>query len=70
MICQHTGWTWDYVDENMTMERLNALTGYWEDHPPLQAMIASYFGIESKPKETKTDFINAIAHLPVTRKIE
>jgi hypothetical protein len=62
MVCQHTGWTWDYVEETLTMERLKALKDYWERCPPVQAMIAAYFGIKGEqPKQSKTDFIQAMA---------
>jgi hypothetical protein len=69
MVCQHTGWTWDYVDETLTVARLKALQDYWADNPPVQAMIAAYFGIKPEKKQSKTDFIQSIMHMPITRKI-
>lgn len=69
MVCQHTGWTWDYVEDTLTMDRLKALQAYWADCPPIQAMIAAYFGIKPKERKNKTDFMNAIANMPITRKI-
>jgi len=32
----------------MTIPRLNAMTKYWTDNPPVQVMIAAYFGIGKK----------------------
>ncbi len=29
-----TGWTWDYVEDNMTMARLKALEKTWLQNPP------------------------------------
>jgi hypothetical protein len=45
------GWTWEYVDECMTLPRLDSLSNYWSDHPPVHKMIAAYLGI--KPKSSK-----------------
>jgi hypothetical protein len=43
------------------MDRFKALQSYWADCPPIQAMMAAYFGIKGKqPKQTKTDFIQAM----------
>lgn len=49
-VCASTGWTWDYVAEHVDLPRLEALTRYWEGHPPTHVMVAAYFGI--KPTET------------------
>ncbi len=29
-----TGWTWEYIDETMTIPRLNGMRKYWESYPP------------------------------------
>jgi hypothetical protein len=44
-----TGWTWDYVENHITIPRLKALHKEWQRHPPLALMVAGYLGI--KPKE-------------------
>lgn len=41
-----TGWTWDYIGEHMTLDRLGALTKYWNSHPPMHLMVAAYLGIK------------------------
>jgi len=56
-----TGWTWEYVWENMTLRRLEVMNRLWKDCPPpnislakVSAMIAAFLGIESvrsAPKE-------------------
>lgn len=38
------GWTWEYVDEAMTIQRWNAMNTYWRDHPPLHIMVAGLVG--------------------------
>ena len=40
-----TGWTWDYVEEQVDVPRLAAMSAYWEDYPPLHVMVAAYLGI-------------------------
>jgi hypothetical protein len=39
------GWTWEYVDQHMTLPRLSILNRYWKKHPPVHCMLAMYFGI-------------------------
>ena len=34
----------------MTLPRLDALMGYYEDHPPVHLMVAAYMGVKRKPK--------------------
>ena len=45
-----TGWTFDYIEESMTLPRLAELSAYWSDFPPLHLMVRAYLGIESKAK--------------------
>lgn len=42
-----TGWTWDYVDEQMTFPRLEALNKYWRQHPPVHILVAGYIGYKA-----------------------
>jgi hypothetical protein len=49
-----TGWTWDYIDQQMTLPRLLALTRVWETCPPVPLsliMISAALGIKP-PKPT------------------
>jgi hypothetical protein len=52
-VCASTGWTWDYVAENVDLPRLEALNRYWKGHPPVHVMVAAYFGI--KPEAEASD---------------
>ena len=45
-----TGWTWDYIAENVDLPRLESLNRYWDQFPPLHVMVASYLGLKPKPK--------------------
>jgi hypothetical protein len=33
-ICQATGWSWDYVEDQLTVRRLRALARHWRVAPP------------------------------------
>jgi hypothetical protein len=35
-----TGWTWEYIDENMTLARLAALNEHWDRFPPTHKALA------------------------------
>ncbi len=50
-----TGWTWEYIDEQMTLPRLYGLSDYWRDHPPLHILIGAFLGVKpaGKPKTTE-----------------
>jgi len=39
-------WTFEYIDEQMTLPRLAALSAYWQHSPPVHISIASYLGIK------------------------
>lgn len=45
-----TGWTWEYIDDQMTLPRLYGLYEYWRDHPPLHALVAAFLGVKPSPK--------------------
>lgn len=61
-----TGWTWEYIDENMTLPRLAGLSAYWESHPPTHIIAAAYAGIEPKEKggNANADGVPDFALLP------
>lgn len=52
-VCFCTGWTWDYVAENVDIPRLTCLKDYWSQFPPLPIAVAHYIGA-AKPKERKS----------------
>lgn len=44
------GWTWEYIDEWMTLPRLYAIFKYWgESRPPVHWMVAGFLGVKRKP---------------------
>lgn len=55
------GWTWDYIDNNMTMSRLEAYKKYWQKNPPTHQLVASYLGYEYQDKQAGSQFLAAIA---------
>lgn len=36
-----TGWTWEYIDERMTLRRLALFTLHWADSPPEHLTVAA-----------------------------
>ena len=53
MLCMGFGWTWEYVDEFMTLPRLNGILKYWGKQPPLFLMVGWYLGIGDKDRGVK-----------------
>ena len=45
-VCASTGWTWDYVADNLDLPRIKHLNEYWREHPPVHILVASYMGIK------------------------
>jgi len=45
-----TGWTWEYIGQQMTLPRLYEMQCYWEQHPPVGDLVAAYLGYEVKAK--------------------
>lgn len=50
-----TGWTWDYIDDNMTIPRYLALAKYWKEWPPIHKLVAAYLGYKGKKEEASLD---------------
>jgi len=57
-----TGWTWEYIDETMTLPRFYSLLDFWEVTPPLarsinevRMMLRLYFGIKDKTPHKKKE---------------
>lgn len=51
-LCTCFGWTYDYIDDHMTLSRLSEITPYLRKNPPVHQLVASYMGYEDK---TETD---------------
>lgn len=47
-----TGWSWEYIDEYMTLPRLHAMTEYWTQHPPVHILLGALLGIKSSTRDT------------------
>lgn len=41
-----TGWSWEYIDEYMTLPRLSGMMEYWNEHPPLHILLAAFMGVK------------------------
>ena len=50
-----TGWTLEYVGENLDLPRLKSLNKYWRKYPPLQVLLAAYVGYKEPEKLTSDD---------------
>ena len=62
LMCLETGWSWEYVDEEMTLPRLDGFVKLWKQTPPIRTMLAalgSALGMEpnagSTPKRNRPD---------------
>lgn len=55
------GWTYDYIDNHMTLSRLNEYRAYWSKHPPTHQLVAAYLGYEYQDKQSGSSFLAAIA---------
>jgi hypothetical protein len=42
-LIQATGWLWEYIDENMTLPRLEEMTKYWDTFPPIHISVARIY---------------------------
>lgn len=56
-VCACTGWTWDYVLDNIDLPRLDALRKQWKEIPPICVMLAGYFGILKKDDSVGDDVV-------------
>jgi hypothetical protein len=41
-----TGWTWEYIDERLTLPRLKALNRYWAHSPPPHILLRHALGFK------------------------
>jgi hypothetical protein len=52
------GWSWEYVDDQMTLPRLEIIWRQWKRFPPLHMMVGAYLGYgkkEAKPQNIPLD---------------
>jgi hypothetical protein len=43
-IATTTGWTLDYIMDEVTLPRLRSLLRYWSEHPPVHELVAAFVG--------------------------
>lgn len=48
------GWTWEYIDQNMTLPRLQSMNRYWKKFPPMHVLVAGYLGVGAFKEEAET----------------
>lgn len=54
------GWTWDYIDKEMTLPRLYEINRYFENHPPVHILLAAFMGVKQKPTMKKEEDLDAM----------
>ena len=57
LFCVETGWTWEYVDEEMTLPRCDGFVALWKQTPPLRTtlrIIAGALGMKDSESKSAT----------------
>lgn len=49
------GWTWEYIDDCLTLPRLSALERHWRTAPPVHESVAAFLGITNRAAVSGTD---------------
>jgi hypothetical protein len=60
-----TGWSWEYIDESITLPRLYAMNAYWAKNPPVHLLLRQFFGYRPPPDSKAPDGMNAERDLAV-----
>jgi len=55
------GWTWEYIDDCLTLPRLYAINESWASCPPLHRMIAAFLGYGKAGRARQPDENEALA---------
>ena len=37
------GWTWEYVDDYMTIPRFESISNFWKESPPVHELLGAFF---------------------------
>lgn len=61
-----TGWTWEYLDEFLTLPRLDALTKHWERYPPVHITAALFTGVAAAATGAAPESAASRSAAPVT----
>lgn len=57
------GWSWEYIDEEMTLPRMAAISKHWEQVPPVSitlAGIAAALGVKKPEKANVQQDMSAL----------
>jgi hypothetical protein len=57
------GWTFEYIDEFVTLPQLKEMSHFWEKNPPIHRMVATYLGY-GKNKAIANDTVAAEVSVP------
>lgn len=55
------GWTYDEIDNGMTLSKLQEYRPYMDKNPPVHQLVASYMGYEHKEAVSGADFLKRMA---------
>lgn len=63
------GWTWEYIDREMTIPRWRAIQAYQKAHPPLHIVAATFCGVNkpsgsAEPAESEESLFDIIPRGP------
>ncbi len=59
-VCHMTGWTWDYVEDTLTVPRLKSLYVEWKKHPPIPILLAAFMGIKPVEKGEPSELVERL----------
>ena len=49
------GWTFEHIDEFVTLPQLKEMSEFWKRNPPVHRMVATYLGIgKARPSDNES----------------
>lgn len=58
-----TGWTWEYIDHNVTLPILEGFAEYWGEAPPVGELVAAYLGAQGGSSEGPKEDIGELLQM-------
>lgn len=58
-----SGWTWEYVENQLTLPQMRAMYEEWQHNPPVPMMVAAFLGIKPHTSGTHEELVNDIASI-------
>jgi hypothetical protein len=55
-----TGWTWEHIDNHVTLLTLEGFAEYWREAPPVGELVAAWLGAQSKSSAPKGEDIGEL----------